>query len=81
MLLMSTLIILIGCQVLKRLVRPDEVICLVPALQLPIMILQSDLNILHFIKLFTMRPTRSFHIALQLWASRGMMKKQMVCPL
>ena len=70
MLLQPPLIVFIGCQIIKRLMRPDVIISLIPFLQLSIKLFEMDLDVLHLIKLFPMHAVRPFDISLQLGRSR-----------
>jgi hypothetical protein len=60
------LIVFSGCLIIKRLVRPDVVICFVPVFQLVVVFNQRRADIFDFIKLLSMGPVGSLHKALQL---------------
>jgi hypothetical protein len=59
-------IIFIWGELGKRLMGADVIIGLIPSLELLVMLVQPDRDILDFIELLSMRPVRSFDIALKL---------------
>lgn len=68
-------------QIIRRLVRPDLVIGLIPLLQLSVVLFESYPDVFNLIKLFPVGPVCPLHVALQLRASRWNDKEpDPVCP-
>jgi hypothetical protein len=69
-------IILIWGQVIKGLVRPDIVVDVFPLGQLLIMLLEVQIDIVDFAKLFPGHPIAPLHASVELRPVRGIKKQQ-----